>query len=314
MTVYYKKAEIVNITLDTGATTSFIKKQFCNLLGIQIHPNNQLAKLGDGCTVLASIGEVHITFTRDKWSVKFDAIVVEKLSSDIYGGMNFLVENDISLRPKTGEITVLGKHKIYQANTLMAPPMIRSSTTPESHSLSSNYSKLDKVSVTVTPPKGVSLPWSPPMWGWKAGTTYSKDKPSASTVAQVILLIELAEEEMVLVEPRIENKVQDWPPPQICVVTAGCVEIPNISNNPIRFPKDVHIINISRIEMSNFDDVYTTNVMMHSSPEINAIGHSETETNNYVQEAGRRGLANAQNIDVSNAPAELQEKLRNKWG
>ena len=58
--------------------------------------NGQTVKLGDGCTTLAACGEVSITFTRDKWSVKFEGIVVEKLNCDLYGGMTFHVDNDIT--------------------------------------------------------------------------------------------------------------------------------------------------------------------------------------------------------------------------
>ena len=50
--------------------------------------------------MIASKGEVDVDFKRDKWSVKFKAIVVDKLNSDIYGGMNFMVDNDITMRPK----------------------------------------------------------------------------------------------------------------------------------------------------------------------------------------------------------------------
>ena len=58
---------------------------------------------------MAAIGEIEVTFTREKWSVLFRAIAVESLSSDIYGGMTFLIDNDISLRPSKGEIKILNK-------------------------------------------------------------------------------------------------------------------------------------------------------------------------------------------------------------
>ena len=75
---------------------------------------------------MAAIGEIEVTFTRDKWSVLFRAIVVENLSSDIYGGMTFLIDNDISLRPSKGEIKILNKYVIFQTNTMMLPPQIKS--------------------------------------------------------------------------------------------------------------------------------------------------------------------------------------------
>ena len=51
---------------------------------LKIHPNGQIARLGDGCMTIASVGEIDVAFTRDKWSVRFQAIVVEKLNTDSY--------------------------------------------------------------------------------------------------------------------------------------------------------------------------------------------------------------------------------------
>ena len=82
LTVYLNNHPI-NITIDSGATTSFIRKDICTSLNLKISPTGKLIKLGDGCTTLAAIGEVNEVFTRDKWSVLFRAIVVKTLSSDI---------------------------------------------------------------------------------------------------------------------------------------------------------------------------------------------------------------------------------------
>ena len=96
LTVFYNSIPI-NITLDSGATTSFITEKLCKKLNIKILPNQQLARLGDGCTIIASVGEIDVSLTRQKWSVRFRAIVVKSLNTDIYGGMNFLIDNDISM-------------------------------------------------------------------------------------------------------------------------------------------------------------------------------------------------------------------------
>ena len=45
LTVFYNSMPI-NITLDSGATTSFITEQLCQKLKIHILPNHQLARLG----------------------------------------------------------------------------------------------------------------------------------------------------------------------------------------------------------------------------------------------------------------------------
>ena len=98
----------------------------CKKLKLELKPNGQMAKLGDGCTMMASLGEVDVHLTRNKWSLRLQAIVVEKLNSEVYGGMNFLKENDIQTRPLTGEIKVLNKFTVYQTNTLMSPPQLKS--------------------------------------------------------------------------------------------------------------------------------------------------------------------------------------------
>ena len=69
LTVFFGKNPI-NITLDSGATTSFVTLKLCEKLKLKIHPNGQLARLGDGCTMIACLGEIDTVFTRDKWSVK----------------------------------------------------------------------------------------------------------------------------------------------------------------------------------------------------------------------------------------------------
>ena len=142
LTVYYDTIP-VNITIDSGATTSFITEKVCNELKIEMKPTGKLIRLGDGCTTLAAIGEIDTTFHREKWTVVFRAIVVKTLSSDIYGGMTFLIDNDISLRPKTGEIKIHNKFVIYQTNTMMLPPQIRA---------------MEKVQQTFKIPKGKIFP------------------------------------------------------------------------------------------------------------------------------------------------------------
>ena len=76
---FFYESTLVNITLDSGATTSFVTEKLCKAMKIQIQPNGQLARLGDGCTTIASKGEIDETFTRGKWSPRFRAIVVQEI-------------------------------------------------------------------------------------------------------------------------------------------------------------------------------------------------------------------------------------------
>ena len=61
---YYEKPLLV--TLDSGATTSYIKLSAADFLGLDIAPNNQLAMLGDQQTRMASLGEVDFNVTIGK--------------------------------------------------------------------------------------------------------------------------------------------------------------------------------------------------------------------------------------------------------
>ena len=228
LTVFIK-SEPVNITIDSGATTSFITLKFCKKFKLDISPNGQLAKLGDGCTMIASVGEIDKTFTRDKWSVRFRAIVVEKLNCDLYGGMTFMIDNDISVRPKTGEIKIHNKHTVYQTNMLMPPPQIKA---------------LELKSCTITPPKKIVFPSLSSSWS----SSQPLAKVTDGSILNVILPPEFKEEEFVLVEPRQQNQNETWPPAQICKVDDGSISIQNTYGEVISIPKDVHIINIKPTE------------------------------------------------------------------
>ena len=198
----------------------------CNKLNVKISPNGQLAKLGDGCTLLASVGEIDQTFTRDKWSLCFRSIVVEKLNCDIYGGMTFLV------RPKTGEKKIHKKFTIYQTNMLMQPPQIKSVVLK---------------SCTVTPPKQVLFPNLDPIWS-KFPSSQFKDSKYDGSVLKVILPPEYKTEKTVLIEPREQNNNTEWPPVQLCIVDNQSISIQNTTNKVIKIPKDVNILNIKPTE------------------------------------------------------------------
>ena len=219
--------------------------EFCEKLKLKIQPNGQLARLGDGCTLIASVGEVDVVFTRDKWSVRFQAIVVEKLNSDIYGGMNFLIENDISMRPKTGEIKVLNKHTVFQTNMLMPPPQLRSVTSESS--------------ITVQLPKCVLFPKYASIW--EDFSSSAKDKHCEEAALSVILPLSFKNDANVIVASRDDNKVKDWPPTQICPVKDGTITIINESNKPVSIPRDVRILDVKHT-----DTVPATEIILRSKP------------------------------------------------
>jgi hypothetical protein len=116
LTVFTKSGNPIYITLDGGATGSFISLSCAEKNQFKIWPNNQTAGLADNQTCVQSLGYIDETFFRDKWSVIFKALVVKNLKADIYGGQPFIIENDIIQRPAKNQITIHGKYTILQTN------------------------------------------------------------------------------------------------------------------------------------------------------------------------------------------------------
>ena len=85
----------IHIDLDSGATVNYVTEAEVLKRGFNVYPNGQLSKLGDGQTKLKSIGEIHETFFRNSWSVKFSAIVCKQLTSPFIGGTVFMKQNGV---------------------------------------------------------------------------------------------------------------------------------------------------------------------------------------------------------------------------
>ena len=279
LTVFHDKTPL-NITLDCGATVSFIVKNLCLSLGLDIKPNGQLIKLGDGCTTLASVGEIDTTFIRDKWKVRFRAIVVDQLNSQIFGGMTFLCDNDISFRATTGEIKILNKHVVFQTNTLMQPPQLKAIV---------HTSKIIKFPKNkVIPPQLCSL--------WDDLVEGNPDlKKEIENFISIKLPSELHNLGTVIIKPRHENKLQDWPPMQLKEISNnGCIVINNDTERVVQTSKDVRILEVMP---TCFID----------STKLLRDCYSETDLGNI--NLSQVGKANARQIDVSRAPKHLQIKL-----
>ena len=55
----------IHIELDPRATVSYISNSKVKARSFKVFPNKQISKLGDGITLLPTIGEVHLTFYRN---------------------------------------------------------------------------------------------------------------------------------------------------------------------------------------------------------------------------------------------------------
>ena len=95
LTVYKEQENktTAHIDIDSGATLNYVREKEAVELGFDILPNGQLSKLGDGRTMLPSIGEVDVLFFRNSWSVRFRGLVTKELQSAFIGGTVFLTDN-----------------------------------------------------------------------------------------------------------------------------------------------------------------------------------------------------------------------------
>ena len=97
------------ITLDSGATISFIRTDLATDLNIPIHPNTQLATLADRKTILSAVGEIDVPITFEGQQLRLKALVVDQLQSPCFGGTNFHVDNYIVADLPRNSITIRGK-------------------------------------------------------------------------------------------------------------------------------------------------------------------------------------------------------------
>ena len=126
------------ITLDSGATVSFIKLYVVRVLGIPVLPNNQLATLADEKTRMAILGEIDQIVKVGKIFLRFRALVMKHLQADCFGGTTFHVDNNIEPDMVKGEIKIHGKYIVKQANLLprlpaCPPPAIHEVDNDEHH-------------------------------------------------------------------------------------------------------------------------------------------------------------------------------------
>ena len=113
----------LNVTLDSGATVSYIKLEIATRLKLTIHPNNQLALLADQKTRMASLGEIDIVVHVNCIQLRLRALVMQDLQADCFGGTTFHVDNQIEAKIKEGVIKLHGKFIVKQSNPQIEMPV-----------------------------------------------------------------------------------------------------------------------------------------------------------------------------------------------
>ena len=113
------RALSLDITLDTGATVSYIRLAEAQQLALHFKPNGQLAILADKKTQMASLGEVDFIVFVDSIALRVRALVMKNLQAACFGGTTFHADNDVQARITTGNILLHNKFLIKQSNPLI---------------------------------------------------------------------------------------------------------------------------------------------------------------------------------------------------
>ena len=101
----------LGITLDSGATVSFCRRDLVERLGVPVKPNGQLAVLADCKSKIRSLGEVDFVAVERSTGdalLRVRALVVEDLAVGCYGGQTLHLDNNIVDDIKPGDIFLHG--------------------------------------------------------------------------------------------------------------------------------------------------------------------------------------------------------------
>jgi hypothetical protein len=235
MLTVYNNHRPLNITLDSGATVSFIRLAVAIDHEFSIQPNQQLALLADEKTRLAALGEIDVTLIRANFSVRLRALVVKNLQADCFGGTNFHLDNDVEPRIKTGQIKLHSRFNVLQTNPILPLPSLSHSPNPSAGAsivpsplLTSTGCPHDqKQTVPVTPPEPEAIPNLP---------------PTPITVRRAISILPSAFSELPLPPTLASRSTISIQPlcmtaagldPQICTIVDGAAILRNHTASPI---------------------------------------------------------------------------------
>ena len=115
LNVSYNENQL-NITLDSGATVSYLRLDIAEQLNLEIFPNNQLALLADQMTRMASLGEVDVVVMLGHVQMRLRALVMKHLQADCFGGTTFHADNGIVTNIREGTVLIHGRYQVSQAN------------------------------------------------------------------------------------------------------------------------------------------------------------------------------------------------------
>ena len=237
----YLGQDRLTITLDSGATLTFIKLSVAKRLGLKISPNGQLALLADEETRMASLGEIDTEVVHENIILRLRGLVMNKLQADCFGGTNFHKDNQIQTDIAEGTITLHGCHKTKQSNPLR---MIQSYP-PSRLTMSGPDSGLGRTTV--------GWPGRTPDWqeGKRSPTISVPYQQSALPDETITISVpeSIASVNRIAILPNFSSDNLDWPP-QVCEVTEGRAVYTNPNQDRIiSHPKHAHFKTLPVVEM-----------------------------------------------------------------
>ena len=225
-----------NITIDGGATVSFIKTEMALALGFKILPNGDLARLADKRHQVQSKGEIDVCVAEVETSapLRLRALVMDHLAVDCYGGTTFENDNYIVCNIVTSTVFMHGgKFKVTrppkQPYLRYPPPSILPLAPPAACSQKSapeNPSQSQPAPVFPTPQSQVmKKPKSLLPQG-----EYSI--PTTTTDACAVLICPPTPSPM-------DPPELCWPP-QVCKIVSGSAIYVNQTDHALCHPKGAH--------------------------------------------------------------------------
>lgn len=252
--VSYQSSNL-QVTLDTGATVSYIRLSDAKRLRLTFMPNDQLALLADEKTRMASLGEVDFLVHVNKNIVlRIRALIMKNLQAPCFGGTTFHADNDITARIKTGEVLIHNKFLVKQSNPVIDFPLFPPPSPQYNDNQSSAPSIYHAPSKDHLPPlatnqqtkfNAISLPSAHVVL---SGDTLQIPLPANFTHLRYIGINPSF--------PSIPDKVTDslhWLP-QVCEVDGGHALYKNVSKDPITTPKYAHF-RTQPVNYFNLEDI-----------------------------------------------------------
>ena len=220
----------VCVTIDSGATSNMVKADFIRYLSVPVVKSSQLACQADGKTPLTVVGEVHTEFTLGPHVFVFDALVINELDVDILGGMPFMHDNDIAIRPANSTLIIQWKDVIYYNKTQPSLP----------------GSKVRRAFILRGPGKRTVL-----LPGDSLSLTVPEDTEDGGDWA---------------VEPRSDNDTSTrWITPHETEIVDGSVKLINSSEDPVIIDKNSHVCQVQPV----INPEYLASIVGYSSVVMN---------------------------------------------